>query len=152
MPSPALALEAGSACPGFESGPTSDTDVDRFYANRAVEIVRAAGKGDELEGLVSPDFDFEIWRGDAASGSRMKKGADAAVAMAAYLKPTSYQFVTVFSGPIATVPPEQCRWSAKLLWRREGDELGVSTIFDFEDGRLVRVTGSSVMIVEGDFR
>jgi hypothetical protein len=150
---PAYADVTPTSCAGFEPD-SSALDVDTFYAKRAVSIVDAGSKGDRdvLQTLVAPTASYEIWRGDATIASR-RRGAAGVVEMAAALRANRFQFVIPMPGPVTISPtPHECAWSTSVLFRGGQPSEGVLLRFDFVDGKLVRGTGKTVSISEGDVR
>ena len=143
---------AAATCHGFVDGKVYPPDVDRFYAMRAINIVRAGLANDQptLSDLVLQEAKFEIWRGDYATSAR-QAGSGGLMEMVADLKPTGFQFATVRPGPIS-VEPSKCIWDVTILFRTEEQETGVTMEFDFLDGWLVRASGREVEITEGDIR
>lgn len=136
-------------CLGFGSAPSSPEEVDRFYALRAVEIVRASLNGDrkKLDGMVSPGATFAIWRGDYATGGR-SVGVNGAIEMARDLKPENYRISVKSVGPIA-VAPSACTWDAFVAFTTTTASEGVTMKFSFSDGLLVKADGHQVTLTEG---
>lgn len=151
LPKRTLAKQA--SCPGFVEGKgTVPAEVDRFYANRAVSIVRAGLDADEaaLGALVSPDATFETWRGDYTSGSR-QGGATGAVIWSRDLNSTNFETLIDRRGLIS-VTPLKCEWSATVLFRTQQAETGVRATFKFVDGMLIQTVGHEVVLIEGKVR
>jgi hypothetical protein len=146
------------SCLGREPAPIALSDADLIFAVRALEIIRTALDGDEagLVTLVSPDAEFQIWRGDYTTSAR-SRGVEGAVEMVRDLDPVSYQISVGSHGPIA-IDLTQCAYDVTLLFRTNeldtGAEpnTGVVLEFAFTDGLLVTATGYEVALFDGIVR
>ena len=139
------------SCPGFAEGKgSSPTEVDRFYAERATAIVRAALISDTatVSTLVSPRAQFSTWRGDNATGSR-KNGTAGAIEWARDLDPSGFESLINRPGPISIVTLK-CEQTTTVLFRTRVAGTGVNVTFKFVGGRLVQATGHEVLLLEGD--
>lgn len=156
----ALVLLAASApmdgeaaiCPGFEGGSASQIDADRFYVERALDVMRAAARKDTdaLRTVVAEEARFEIWRGDYTTSAR-RIGPDGAVEMVQDVKPIRFEAQSVAMGPIEFVP-DGCSWAVDLLFRTDQPLEGVRVRFSFRDGKLISAVGNAVQLIEGEFR
>ena len=147
---PAKASNIKASCAGFLQG-SSPVDVNRFYADRAVSIVRAGLDGDTkaLGALVSPIAKFVIWRGDNGTGRQV--GTAGVIELARSLAGTRFQTMTSRPGPIS-ISAAKCEWSAIVLFRTRKPETGINVTFKFVDGVLVEAEGHEVDLYEGDVR
>jgi hypothetical protein len=147
---PAKANNIKASCAGFLEE-SSLVDVNRFYADRVVSIVRAGLDGDKqaLGALVSPIAKFAIWRGDNGLGRQV--GVAGAIEMARSLAGTRFQTMTNRPGPIS-ISAKKCEWSAIVLFHTRKPETGFNVTFKFVDGLLVEAEGHEVDIYEGDVR
>jgi hypothetical protein len=147
---PAKASNINPSCAGFLAG-SSPLDVNRFYADRAVSIVRAGLDGDNktLGALVSPIAKFALWRGDNAIGRQV--GVAGAIEMARSLAGTRFQTMTNRPGPIS-ISAVKCEWSAIVLFRARQPETSMNVTFKFVDGLLIEAEGHEVDLYEGDVR
>lgn len=144
-------------CPGFSaSGRTSFTDLDRFYGERAVAILRAAMMRDhaELDALVMADVTIEVWRGDAGwapRGADRKRvgGGDAVIALTDWLKPRAFTLLLDQSGAISLANPDKCERAVKLIIAMTEPGQAASLDFAFRDGKLASVTGEHKGLVKG---
>lgn len=144
-------------CPGFStSGRTSFTDLDRFYGERAVAILRAAMMLDhaELDALVMADIMIEVWRGDAGwapRGADRKRvgGSDAVIALTTWLKPRAFTLLLDQPGPISLENPDKCERAVKLIIAMTEPGQATSLNFAFRDGKLASVTGEQKGLVKG---
>lgn len=100
--------------------------------------------------LVAPAAEFEIWRGDYSTSAR-KVGTAGAIEMAHDLRPVSFQFQTLTTGPVSVIS-DVCKWSVELLFRTDDAQLGVVMKFDFLDGRLIGARGDQFALSEGSIR
>ena len=147
---PAKASAKATSCAGFLER-SSPIDVNRFYATRAIDIVRAGLDGDKksLDVLVSPIARFELWRGDTGTGRQ--GGVAGAIEMARNLAPTRFQTVSDRPGPIS-ISPVKCEWTTFLLLRTQQPNTGINVRFKFVDGLLLEAVGHEVDLYEGDVR
>ncbi|MDK2767187.1 MAG: hypothetical protein KYX69_05655 [Sphingomonas sp.] len=152
---PALAL--AQPCPGYSaSGRTSFADLDRFYGERAVAILRAAMMRDhaELDALVTADATIELWRGDASwapRGADRKRvsGGGAVMALTERLKPRAFTLLLEQPGPISIENPDKCERAVRLIITMTEPGQAASLDFAFRDGKLASVTGEQKGLVEG---
>ena len=152
---PSFSAVAAAPCPGVVEGKSSPTDVEQFYAERAVDIVKAAAANDgaTLGKLVAPAFTFELWQGDNALGR--KTGVAGAIEMVGFIKPVAAQSAIPVSGPvwIASAPEQgpKCARNATLLLRTDQTDRAYEIRFDFAEGRLSRAHGHQAVVVESTF-
>ena len=143
---------ATTSCPGVESGRSSPTDVESYYAKRAASIVKAAvaSDGTVLNELVAADANFEIWQGDNAVGRKI--GVAGAIEMVSFIKPVSSQSAIPISGPVwIAASPEfgpQCAWNATLLLKTDQADRAFEIRFDFIDERLSKACGHQTVLIE----
>jgi hypothetical protein len=148
-PGAALAAEPDAqACPAT----ASQFETDRFYAQRAADILRAGAAKDQilLAKLVAPTASYDIQSGDTFMGNP-KRGVDAIIALTQFMRLTRYQGQSPFHGPIVIVHLA-CTWDVTLLFPSSAGELSMKMTFSFEQGLLTKVRGNSVQLFEGDAR
>ncbi len=140
---------ATAACPGFESGRPSQSEADRFYVQRALDLVRAADRNetDHLRAVIADDARFEIRRGDHITVRSF--GPPGAVKMVKDVKPIRFEAQSLWAGPIAFVP-SGCSWEVELLFRTNQPLEGIRMKFSFRDGRLTSAVGDAVTLIEGE--
>jgi len=122
-------------------------DVDRMFALRAVEILKAAIVQDRpfLATAVSPLATFVLWRGDAGSGRQA--GIDGALAFAQRLRATRSTYFLSFAGPISTDP---CGVQVvELLFSSEDGRQAYQIRFRFDGGLLVVAEGREGEVMRG---
>lgn len=143
-----------AAEPDAQSCPVSASrfDTDRFYAQRATEILRAGAAKNQtlLAKLVSPKAFYDIQSGDVFLGGA-RRGAEAIIELVRIAKFARYQIQSPFSGPIA-LQHLACTWDVTLLFPSGTDEISMQMTFSFVDGLLTKVQGRSVEVFEGDAR
>ncbi len=146
----AVAWPASDRCPGINDGKAQQVETDRFYAQRAVQIVEAGLSGDEeaLDAAVAPGAEFIIWRRDY-SRMRESRGNAGAIAFARDLEAKAFQLQSAQPGPIVWLVPD-CAWSVTILFRTDDPAIGVSVKYKFRKGLLTSATGSEVAILEGN--
>jgi hypothetical protein len=149
---PVAAREAPRSCPGFGTGWASPSEVKQFYADRAVEIVRAAFARDEkaLGEMISPAAKFEIWRGDYTSSAR-EIGVQGMLQMARDVKPSRYRIAIPLSGPIS-ISSNPCHHDAAVIFDTERDAESVEIVFSFVDGKLAAAKGNAARLTQGSIR
>jgi hypothetical protein len=142
-------------CPGIAQGGAPSSEIDRFYAERAVSIVKAGLNDDfiALRNLVSHNAKFEIRNGDnvwvpRGDDRNLRSGAEGAIALAEFLGASLFLMSTPRTGPIWT-EPLQCEWSVTVLFRTQKMDEGVSVSFNFVDGLLDAASGQVVHLYEG---
>ena len=141
-----------AACPGFEGGRASRIEIDRFYVDRALGVVRAASANDTavLSVAVADEARFEVWRGDYTSSAR-STGPAGAIQMVEDVGPVRFEAQSIATGPIYYIPA-RCAWEVALLFRSDQSREGVSVTFRFLDGRLTSAVGHAVTLLEGNVR
>jgi len=134
----------------IDGGGYSDK-IDRFYAERAVTIVRAGLKNDTeaLCPMIAPNAEFSIRRGDSGTGRR--KGVPGLLEMVRALKPTRFENASRTTGPF-TIAVKKCEWDVTVLFHTEEPDIGVTMKFEFADGVLMRAHGTEMEVFEGDVR
>ena len=140
-----------ATCPGFESGRANQSEADRFYVERALDVVRAAERNDtdHLRAVIADDARFEIRRGDYIPVSSF--GPAGAVQMVKDVKPIQFEAQSVWTGPISVVPTA-CTWEVDLLFRTNQPLEGIRVKFSFRDGRLTSAVGDAVTLIKGEVR
>ena len=123
--------------------------VNAAYGSRSATIVERALAGDlkQLARMVSPTAKFTLFQGDVGVGPKTT-GAEAAVAFAKQLTPTSYQF-SVGPGPFSMDPCGEA--SADLVLGGNKPDDVVYAEFKYLNGILVEVEGSQLHLTRGDF-
>ncbi|KHK92987.1 hypothetical protein [Novosphingobium malaysiense] len=155
LAAPLAAFSDTETCPGFVRGASTQPDIDRTYAARAVSIMAAGLKNDAraLSALVSPNAQFTVWHGDAAysprDGRKRLGGVGGGIQFAHHVNPDRFQIVTIQSGPIS-VAPVKCEWSVNVLFLDQRHDAGISIAFKFVDGLLVEATGHQTVLYQGD--
>lgn len=123
--------------------------VNAAYGSRSATIVERALAADasQLAKMVSPTATFTLFQGDVGVGPR-STGAQAAIAFAQQLTPTSYHF-SVGPGPFSMDPCDEA--SADLVL--EGNKPGevVYAEFKYLNGVLIEVEASQLHLTRGDF-
>jgi hypothetical protein len=147
-PTPALASE--TSCAGFPDR-SYPVDVNRFYADRAIAVIKAGLGGDQakLGALVYPTARFLIWRGDFGVGRQL--GIAGAIEMARNMAPTRFESITIRPGPIS-ISSSKCEWSTTVLFRTQQAETAFNVAFKFVDGLLVEAYGHEVDRYESNVR
>lgn len=123
--------------------------VNAAYGSRSATIVERAlaGNVSQLTQIVSPAATFTVFQGDAGVGPR-STGAEAAVAFAKQVNPTSYEF-SVASGPFSMDPCREVSIDLVLKGNKSGEV--VFATFKYLHGLLVEVEGSQLFVTRGDF-
>lgn len=146
---------ASDAVDGFHcsSGQKVDeanvADVNTAYGSRSAAIVGRALANDaaQLERMVSPNATFTLIQGDVGVGPE-STGAQAAIAFAKQLTPTSYQF-SVGPGPFSMDPCGEA--SADLVLGGNKPSEVVYAEFKYLNGILIEVEASRLHLTRGDF-
>ena len=123
--------------------------VNAAYGSRSATIVERALAGDasQLTRMVSPTATFTLFQGDVGVGPK-STGAQAAMAFAKQLAPTSYQF-SVGPGPFSMDPCGEA--SADLVLGGNKPDEVVYAEFKYLNGILAEVEGSQLHLTRGDF-
>lgn len=144
-------------CPGYSSsGITSITDLDRFYGEQAIAVLRAGMMRDNasLDALVRPDVAIDVWRGDTVWSPRgedrntLGRG-DAVIALTNLLRPRSFTLLLAQPGPIGLMNSDRCERAIKLIVAMTEPGQAASLDFTFRDGKLASITGWQMGLVEG---
>jgi hypothetical protein len=131
-----------SSCAGSINR-SSGVEVNRFYADRAITIIRAGLDGDraKLATLVAPVAKFALWRGDVGTGRQI--GTAGAMEMSRKLGSTRFEVMTDRPGPIS-FSAVKCEWITTVLFRSQQPETAINVAFKFVDGLLVAADGYEV--------
>jgi DNA-binding transcriptional LysR family regulator len=97
-----------------------------------------------------PDARLEVTTGDQVLASR-QRGVIAAIEMARTMNSSHFQSAAAIPGPVS-ISPIKCTWSTNVLFRADQPDKGTLMNLEFVDGLLVRATGKTVFIAEGNVR
>lgn len=135
--------------PGAPTSRSLD-DLNRQFAQQAIEIVRAAHQLDRrrLATLVAPVARFTVWNGDIGLGR--ERGVEGAIEFAQNIHASNFRYLLPFAGPLAGDP---CGvQTAQISFSNPYENVSFIVDFRFERGLLLEAVGREGMEVQGEIR
>jgi hypothetical protein len=123
-------------------------DLNRHFAQRAIEVVRAAYHVDRraLATMVSPTARFTVWSGDVGLGG--KPGVEGALEFAQNLHAMHFRYLLPFAGPLGADP---CGiQTAQVSFSSPYADRAFIVDFRFERDLLVEAVGREGLETQGE--
>ncbi len=145
-----VAQSLSPGCKMLAEGRSSPAEIDRFYGDKAVDIIRIGLAGDKttLGNLIASGFSYTIQDADNFFGPRSDTGVPAAIRLAEYLEPKGYRI----SSPLTLLLQRKytCIWTVTVVFEKAHNRDAVAADFTFTDDKLSQVVGRTMVEFRDD--